>query len=364
MVVKKKKNENSEIRSKKDKKKKIKISKKIVLVSLVALISIMILIGGIIFFVNKIPSKYYGTYIDYYYLNGEESSTSYKISPLSIKLTNEYIEDGKKKVEEKNIDYYKKGKDLIINQNGVEEYVILDDDCLYIESSKDISFSKEYGFFYWNKESDKADLYEIEDKSEGIEKLIETTVNSWTREIIYDTSNQEMEDSNFYIFESDEETDKTDLNTYEIKFDAAGGELSLYYNRKSKELERIYFSGSVLATSYGGVDTDSMSVNDLYDCRAILLASMYILGNKDDIELNQDTENQNNYSKAIIDLTYRTEVAEEFDELFKNETTDEVYEDKITYSLSNDKYNVRYENWVTSYTYSVSGIISWSISLK
>lgn len=146
--------------------------------------------------------------------------------------------------------------------------------------------------------------------------------------------------------------------------DAAGGELSLYYDRKTKSLERIYFSGSLLISEYGGVDVDSMDIENLYDCRALLLASMYVLGNSDNIELNQDIEDSDNFVEILEDATYRTIVAEEYDELFNNETIDEDYPDKSSYSLSNEKYNISFTDWISSTSYSISGIISWSISLN
>lgn len=58
--------------------------------------------------------------------------------------------------------------------------------------------------FYWNIKSDKADIYEIENKSESIEDLIEKTMNTWSRKLIYDTANRELNDYEFYILNSDE----------------------------------------------------------------------------------------------------------------------------------------------------------------
>lgn len=346
------------------KKNKFRINKKIILISLISLILICLLIGVIIFFIVKIPSKYYGTYTRYYYINGDETKISYKISALSIEQTHDYTFNEEKIIEKESIDYSKKGDDLIIHFEDNDKYILLEDDLLYIESSKDISTSKELGLFYWSEDSTNSDLYEIENKSEGLEDSIETAVNLWTREIIYNVIDQEMEELDFYIFSSEKETDKTDLNTYEIILDAAGGELSLYYDRKTKSLERIYFSGSLLISEYGGVDVDSMDIENLYDCRALLLASMYVLGNSDNIELNQDIEDSDNFVEILEDATYRTIVAEEYDELFNNETIDEDYPDKSSYSLSNEKYNISFTDWISSTSYSISGIISWSISLN
>ena len=182
----KKEKDSSSISTKKEKKKEKKINKKILIISISAFIGICLLIGSILFFTNKIPSKYYGTYVRYYYIDGNESKVTYKISALSVKSTYERIVDGKKETETENIKYSKKGNDLIIkDKNGKSEsYLIIDDDCLYVESSKDISDSKKYGIYYWNTKSSKADIYEIENKSEGTEELLEKTMNTWSRKLI------------------------------------------------------------------------------------------------------------------------------------------------------------------------------------
>lgn len=361
-----KEKKSSSVNTKKEKKKGKKINKKVLIISISAIVAVGLLVGLILFFTNKIPSKYYGTYVRYYYFDGIESKTTYKISALSVKSTHEYIKDGKKETETESYKYSKKGNDLIIKdkEGKSENYLIIDDDCLYVDSSKDISTSKKYGLFYWNIKSDKADIYEIENKAEGIEDSIEKTMNTWSRKLIYDTADKELKDTSFYIYDSDEKADDTDLNTYEVIYEAAGGKLSLYYNRKTKELSRIYFSGSVLSTSYRGTGSDSMSVEDIYDARAMLLSFMYVLGNKENIELNIDTENSKEYSKSLTDLNYRTKVAGEFDSLFSNKKVDDKYDDKYTYSLSNDKYSIDFDSWISSSTYSVSGIISFNISIK
>lgn len=190
-------------------KKKKSIFKKWWFWTVISIAIIILLIGIILFFINKIPSKYYGTYTRYFYFDGNEFKTTYKISPLKIKSILESTIDAESKIEEKDIEYSKKGKDLIIKENEYESYLIIDDDCLYVETNKDISTSKEYGLFYWNVKSDEADLYKIENKSEGMEDLIEKTMNTWARELIYDTINQKMENSDFYIIKSDKESDKT-----------------------------------------------------------------------------------------------------------------------------------------------------------
>lgn len=331
--------------------------KKNLIIFLILMIFVILLVGLTIFFMVKIPSKYYGTYVRYYYFNGEESKDIVKISPLSIKISYENF-DGEN--ETKSLKYSKKGNDLIIERDGEEDYIIVEEDCLYIESSKDISLSKKYGTFYWDEKSDKADIYEIENKSDGFESLLETVVNSWARETIYNASDKKVENTRFYVIGSEEETDKTDLNTYEIKLKGAGGDLTLYYDRKSKKLKRLYFSGSVINTLYGGTYKDNMNLNDLYDCRAMLLASMYILANKDNVELSQNIHNLN----TMDDLVHRTIVSFDFDDLFKNKNIDKNDENRISYSFSDEKYDVSYYSWLSSSTYSFSGSISWSISVK
>ena len=343
--------------------KKGNVKKKLLLISLV-LVIITVVVLGILFFINMIPSKYYGNYVRYYDFNGKESKTTYNISPLSVKVTSEYTENNEKKTTTEKIDYSKKGEDIIIKYENLDNYLIIDDDCLFIETSKDISSSKKYGIFYWKENSEKSDIYEIENKADGMEDLIEDTVNTWTRNAMSDSSDNKDSISNFYIYDSDEENDKTDLNTYEIKLKAAGGKLSIYYDRKEKKLKRIYFSGSII-TSYLGKEKDTMGVEDIRDCKAILLAIMYILGNDENIELNSYKDNFDaNNEEMRKDLVLRTKAAGELVNLFDNAQVDEKYKDNNTYILDNDKYSIRYNSWVSSSTYSVSGILSWDISLK
>lgn len=357
---KKEKVEDSTITTSEIMREKKKNSKKTIKNILILIIFISILAGLIIFSKNKIPSKYYGSYTRYYYVDGSESKYTYKISALSVKLTYEYTSGDNKQIGTDNVEYYKKGKDLIIREGDIDKYAIIENDCLYLESSKDISQSKENGLFYWNEKSDMADLYEIENKSEGLQQLIEIVTNSWSRKLIYDAAEKEIGNLDFYIIKSDEENDKTDLNTYIVKLKASGGDLNLYYNRKEKKLERIYFSGSVLHTLYGGMDKDSMDAEDIYDCRAMLLATMYIFGSKDKENLNENISNLD----EIQGLSHKTEIAFDYDNLFKNRTIDKNFEDRDNYSLTNEKYDISFINWVTSGTYSIHGILSWDISVK
>lgn len=356
----------SNINKRKQNKKAKHINKKFVIIFTSAIIATCLLIGLILFFINKIPSQYYGTYTRYYYLYGSESKITYKISALSVESIYEYTKDGKKVTDTRSYEYSKKGNDLIIKdkENNTENYLIIDDDCLYVTSSKDISTSKEYGLYYWNVNSDKADIYEIENTSEVTKELLKETMNTWARKLIYDTANKELKNTSFYIHNSDEKTDTTNLNTFEVIYETTGGKLSLYYNRKTKKLERIYFSGSILSSSYKGTDFNSMTPEDIYDARAMLMSFMYILGNKENIELNIDTENSKEYSKSLADLNYRTKVAGEFDNLFSNKKVDENYDNKYTYSLYNDKYDIDFDSWISSSTYSITGFVSFNIKIK
>lgn len=358
-------NENNEqIEVKENQKKYKKFYKKWWFWTAVSILTVALITGIVIFLIYKVPYKYCGTYVQYAYFDGNEYKGTFKISPLSIKVIKEGIRDGKYTIEETKLKYSKKGKDLIVKEENSEKYIIIEDDCLYVESNKDISTSKKYGNFYWNEKSDKADLYKIENKSEELEDLLEKTMNTWTRELIYETANQEMDNSSFYIIKSEKETDKTDLNTYQINYNASGGELSLYYNRKTEQLSRIYYSGNISSSLYSFSTLDSMDIADIYDSKAMLLSFMYILGNKDNIELNQDIEDTNHISKSLKDTFYRSKVAEEYDELFNNIKVDKTYDDEYTYSLDNDKYSINYTSWITEGVYSVSGIVSFSISLK
>lgn len=337
-----------------------KKTKKVILISAICVSVIAILISIIILFSNKIPSKYYGTFTRYYYFNNKEYKETYKISALSIKHINE---DGNKKIIQK-IKYNKKSNDIIIKEGDNESYLIIDDDCLYIESNKDISISKKNKSFYWNEKSDKADIYEIENKSEKTINLIEDTMNTWARKTIYNSTDQEMNNSNFYIFNSDEESNKTDLNTYEVKLNAAGGDLSLYYNRKTKDLKRISYHGKIFVTSLEGKSAGSIDIKDIFDFKAMILSFIYILGNEDNIELNQETVNENNASDYIIDTSYRIKATEEYNKLLESKMIDNDYNDRFIYSLNNDKYSIEYIDWISTGSYSIIGTISFSISLK
>ena len=63
----------------KKKKGKIKSTVSIISASIAALCWI---VGVIIFLINMIPMKYYGTYVRYDYNNGVDGKITYKISPL------------------------------------------------------------------------------------------------------------------------------------------------------------------------------------------------------------------------------------------------------------------------------------------
>ena len=346
--------------------KRKKFNKKMIIIP-IGIVGIIVLLTGIIFFlINKVPSKYYGTYVKYYYIDGKEEKVTYNITPLSIKVIYEHDIDGKKVYEKLPFKYYKKGNDLIIkDKKGVfKSYLILDDDRLFVEPSKDISIAKKYGNYYWNIKSSKADIYEMKNKSKGIVELVENTMNTWARKMTYESFNKKLNDSNFYLYESDEKTDETYLYTYEVIYEAAGGKLSLYYDRKSKKFERAYYSGSFSSSLYGGADSDSMSVEDIYDSKAMLMSLMYVLGNKDNIELNTYDENSKDYDKSILDLGYRKQVLSEYLDLISNKKVNEKNENDYTLSLDNDKYKIEFNNLYFSSEYYLSGIISFNISVK
>lgn len=330
---------------------------KTVAISISALIGICLIAGAVFFFIKRIPSKYYGSYVSYYYIDGVEQVATYKISALSIKYTRESNSVENQEPLTYTCNYTKKGDDLIIvDKSGKPEYyLILDDDCLYIDSSKDISLSKKYGLFYWNVKSDKADIYEIERRADGLVDLIEETVNTWTREEIYSAHDKEMKKADFYISRSDEETDETDLFTYEIQYKAAGGDLSLYFDKSTKEFKRAYFSGFVDFSSNSRFNLDQMSLDDFYDSQAMLISLMYILGNKENVTLNTD-ENDSDYK---LDYAYRLDTEIDAFTVFASLEEDPEYNDRYTSALENNKYRVSYSNWITL---SDSVLVSYSVS--
>lgn len=316
-----------------------KILKKWWFWTIIGIATVILLILTILFFRNKIPSKYYGTYVRYYYWEDNEYITTYKISPLKIKYTYEYTVDGEKKIEEKNIEYYKKGDDLVIKGNEYEKYMILDDDCLYINSNKDISSSKKYGWFYWNVKSDNADLYCIEAKADQTIDAVEKAMNTWVKEVY----KKGLEDSNFYITSSDEETDKTNLNTYEIKYNAVDGELSLYYDRKTQKLNTIHF----IRNSF----EKNLSESEFFKVHTMLVSLMYVLGNSDNLQLNIDIGKTDDYTNAKKDLEYRVNVVEEHGKLIENQTTKDT---GFSLSLENDKYDIAYDMDTLFTTFSIN----------
>ena len=117
------------------------------------------------------------------------------------------------------------------------------------------------------------------------------------------------------------------------------------------------------ASTYTGVDSDSMSVEDIYDARAMLFSLMYILGNKDNIELNID-DNSKNIDKYKVDLKYRQQVLEDYLELIKNRQDNEDNINGYKLSLENDKYSVEFNHKDFSTDYTSSGIVSFNISVE
>lgn len=346
---------------------KTKNRKKAIIISIISIISVILIFGIILFLINRIPSQYYGSYIRYSYFNGKNYKDTYVISPISIKYISECTENGKITKEVKKIDYKINGENVVISDNDIDKYIIIDDDCLYMETSKDISSSKKYGTFYWNEKSKNADIFEIKNNADEIEEKIEDAVNGFFRQVIYNTVDQEIGEYQFYITSFDDESDKTNLNTYTVKYKAAGGNIELVYNRKTKKLNKIDFSGNILDGLYN-LDIDTMTVEDLYDCRALLMACVYLLKSEDNYAF-VSTYDINDFHKIItfkdnFDKTYFDEVAEEYTELFGNKKTDSINENRNSYTFNGDKYNILFNDWITTYTYSTSGIISWTISLN
>jgi hypothetical protein len=153
------------------------------------------------------------------------------------------------------------------------------------------------------------------------------------------------------------------LNTYEVKFNTAGGDFELRYDRKTKELKSVYFYGSIFMSSISPSYNDSMTIDNIYESRALLLSSMYVVGNKKNIALNQDvddTSNISNYPKILDDLEYRSEVAKDFDKLIASNKS----ETNIDCSLENEKYRIYYKFDLKSDKYFSNGHITFSIYLN
>lgn len=342
--------------------------KKIIIFTIIAIISIIIITGIIVFNSNNIPSKYYGTYVKYSYLNGKRYKDIYIISTNSIEYSSiEYsskYKNGKTNSRIPKIEYKLEGEDLIITKNDNDQYLIIDDDCLYIESNKDISKSKEMDYFYWNEKSKKANIYEIKNNSKEIAEKIEDAVNGFYRNVIYSTVNKSMDNSSFYIINSDEKSDETDLNEYKVKFKASGGELELIYNKKNRKIKEIYFCGNIA----DGLDMEKMKVNDIYDCRAMLLACMYTLKSEDKYGFVYNYD-KNDFHKIITidenaDTKIITDVSKEYEELFKNPKTGNIDENEKTYSYNNEKYSISCTDWIKPSIYGEMGFISFRIRLN
>lgn len=327
--------------------KNIIIKNKEIFIYIIIIFVIIIALG--VFLLNKIPSKYYGNYVRYTYNEGIENKITYKITPFSIKSTLEISGKDNKKSEKK-YKYYKRGNDLIIKEDDGERYVIIDDNCLYIESSKDISKTKKNELFYWNEKSEHADIYEIKNKSKGFKSLLETIINLWAREAIYNNLDAQIDNNSFYILESDEKSDETDLNTYKVNLKACGGNFTLSYDRKNKNLKNVGFSGTSDFSSNNSIDYETMSVNDFYDSFSMLLASMYLVGNKENIKLNKDI---NNKDKAV-------EASNDYVKLLSNKTENDRFEGLDTFSLNNEKYDISVR--IYSMTSNI-GHIGWNIDI-
>ena len=305
----------------------MKKTKNAIIISACAVVFIALACGIVFFALNRIPSKYHGTYTRYTYSDGEESKETYKISALSVRYIFKWIEEGEEKKNEFKFKYRKKGEDIIISFGEFEQYLIVEEDCLYVETSKDISGSKKYGWFFWNEKSEKADIYEIENKGERDKELLRKTMETWAQKLVYNEYNNgetEGVDPNslfFYMRKSEEEPDKTDLNTYKIEFNVLFGSLSLCYDKKTKEIDRISFSGAESKYAQEG---------NRLQTRALLLSCMYVLGNEMNIKLNQEDRTE---------TLYRYKILTQYEKLLGNEDIETYWTE---YTLNNDRYDISY----------------------
>lgn len=325
---------------------------------LVILLSVIILCTIVIacFMVSKmIPLKYHGTFVRINYIQGIEEIETYKISAFSIDYSSNFMGETRKE----KIKYLKKNDDLILleekdNLSIIEDsYAIIDNDLLFIESSKDeeeIALSKKYNSFFWNVKSDKSDIYEIENKSSDFVDNLEGIANSWSREFVYSTFEEEVNDSNLYIKQSDEKNDETNLNSLELNFEVANGDLSLTFDRKEKKLNSIHFYGYVSVNNFS-FSSDTMKVKDMYDCEAILLAAMYAISNIENVSITDGNK-------------YKIEALEDYINLLENKEDNASDNLKNDFSLVNDKYEVKFSRDISGNNYSIYGGISWSIYLK
>lgn len=328
--------------------------KKLVKIISVSLIIISIIICLILFMIYKIPSKYCGTYVDYFYAKGSTYKTTYIISPFSIKSKSELYTNSEKKIESKKYKYKKIGKDIVVD----DEYFIVEDDKLFIHSSKDISSLKEYEIFSWNIKSKKSDIYEMNFEAQKFVDILESSVDNWSRELIYKTNNHEMDDYGFYILDSDKHSDESDLKEYSVNYEAAGGNLEIVFDRKAKKINSIHYSANVSVSMYSNDFSDSATPEDIIDSRAMLLSAMAIISSKDEYVDSISNNSDDNFEN----ITFHTIAAFDYDDLMENLTMQN--DDDRLFSLDNERYKVSYKDTLTIGATFTFGHVYWNIYIK
>lgn len=344
------KKEVIENKTKKEKKKNVK-KLLIIIFSIILIVAIATCI--IIFIIIKIPSKYCGTYVSYSYVSGEKCEEVYRISSLSVKHTSKCKINGKEYNESEKLKYEKKGKDLIVESKLGKNYLIIEDDKLYVNDKKDISLEKKYNMFFYNVKSDKRDIYEIQYEADKFEDQIEYSINSWSRDLIYKAINEEYDkDDSVYFLPSDEKSDESDLNEYSVKYKVGNAEVTVDFDRKTQKIDSVSYSAHVSMSKYSLSNIDSATAEDLYDSRAILLSVMAIISSNGKY-IDSPAADNTEYHNAAID---------DFADLLDNRTDGKNGE--IKFNLSNKKYSISYEDSIKSGDSYVLGSVHWYIYVK
>lgn len=328
-------------------KKNDKVKKIIEIISVLA-VTMGLIVCFVVFLIFKIPSKYYGTYVNYFYLEGTTYKTTYKIKPFSIEVNYSDLENN---TETTKLKYRKNGDDLIVD----DEYFIIEDDKLYINSSKDISFLKNNDMFSWNIKSQKNDIYVMNFESERFIEMLEFSVDNWSRQLIYNNANYQIDDDSFYILVSDEQSDESDLKQYSVNYEAAGGSLDINFDRKTQKINSIHYTAIVNISKYYNSSANTASVEDIFDSRAMFLSAMAILNSNNKYNIPFSNDNYEN-------LAYHTTAVFDYEKLMENQILED--EDKKLFSLNNERYNVSYEDAITIGDSFILGHISWDIYIK
>lgn len=336
------------MKNKKDEGKKTIKKKLFIIIGGVVLLAAII---GLVIYINvKIPSKYIGVFTRNYYYDGCETKETYTINSLSIEHYWEFCIRGEITENVDKLEYYEKDGDLIIKDGDKEEYAIIDDGHLYVQSNKDIESAKKYKTYYWNEKGKDSTEEELYNKSEVIESQIEETVMQWARKEIH---KDETFKYDFYILDSDEEPDKTDLNEYKVKKKVSNGDLTFTFDKKTKKLKYIDFYGSLLVTSYNDSYNDLMTAEDIYDVESMIASLIYIFEDKSDADSYTDPVEG---MKAAASVRYYM--------LLMNKTKDSKYSNGYRYELDNDDYKVSYDKLIDSSNYLISGLISFRFEIK